>query len=285
MRRPPPEIDQLLWLVAESSDPAAVRDFEQRFPDYMLELGKRTAMVRDLQVARQHLPSRAAVPRFQVPRSAPSLRPQRIVWALSAAMIATAGIAAFFTARHLMAPPVQPEGSTVVRNQISPEPNSVVFVEPGKQPGPIPDTAGSTLETAPANAQPTHLLPISYQKNNVRLETALDEIAKQCGLIVEVGPGLANIEIDVSFVELTGAAMISALGSKYGFTVFDEGNGTLLVIPTVDKSAPATPPKAGVQPNEPNRGSGNPDGSSGSDASGGSTGTANPTQTPERSGF
>src|ERR1700722_1257508 len=70
----PPDIDRLLWEVAESQNPPPSDDFEKRFPQLVIELGKRIKLVRELRDARDHGDFKKPVPRFDRREPTPTFR-------------------------------------------------------------------------------------------------------------------------------------------------------------------------------------------------------------------
>ena len=91
----PPEIDELMWAIAENDTADAVYDFEHRFPKYQQELMRRIKTVQALKSQGKTLPSRE-IPIFQARPVTIDRKP--IQWlgyaAVSLAVISTAILAA-----------------------------------------------------------------------------------------------------------------------------------------------------------------------------------------------
>ena len=85
MKKIAPDIDQLMWTIAETGDQRAIDDFEGRFPDLKYELGKRILVLRELRQARQAGAAPRAVPHFE-PRAPAVPSWQRPAWAGAAVL-------------------------------------------------------------------------------------------------------------------------------------------------------------------------------------------------------
>src|SRR5690349_8339480 len=115
MRRIAPEVERLMWLVAENRDPKAIADFELRFPELKGELAKHMAMVSGLRTAGKKTPPHS-IPRF-VPRYA---HVQRRPTGLYVALAFVLGAMAFGSYA----------GYTVLGNKQTPKPGVAIYVEP-----------------------------------------------------------------------------------------------------------------------------------------------------------
>lgn len=235
MKRMHPDVDKMLWLVAESDDPHAVADFNGRFPEHSLELGKRIAMVRDLKGAGRRASHDALPPRFRAPvQAAPP--PARYVWVLGFAALACLGVASFFFAsRAFSSQGAKPE-SQVVQDQTAP-PETVSYRGPSYEP-PKYDP------NSPTPAQPEiadYLKPQSVSSAGITLSEALELIARTCSLKLEVAPGVNETRVSINYANMTGFEMLEDLGPRCGFTSFDEGSGKVLIIPAIEESGGAAP--------------------------------------------
>ena len=47
-----PDVDKLMWTLAESGQPLAVEDFQGRFPELKVELSRRVQLMQDLRNAK-----------------------------------------------------------------------------------------------------------------------------------------------------------------------------------------------------------------------------------------
>lgn len=235
MKRIHPDIDRMLWLVAESNDPNAVADFNGRFPEHSLELGKRIAMVRDLKGAGKCVAADAVAPRFYAPRNLPS-QPLRFRWALGAVALACLGFASYFFASQALSTRSAGKEAPAAINEPKP-PVTVTYHGPSYEP-PKYDPNSPT----PAQQEiPNYLKPQTVASAGVTLSEALEIIARTCSLELEVAPGVVEKEVSVNYAGMTGFEMLEDLGPRCGFTSFDEGNGKVLIIPAIEESGGASP--------------------------------------------
>lgn len=235
MKRIHPDIDKMLWLVAESADPHAVADFSNRFPEHALELGKRIAMVRDLKGAGARATHEAVPPRFRAPAHPAGPRP-RFVWALGAAALACLGVASYYLASRAFAGSApEPKGTVSQGQPLTPE--TVTYRGPSYDP-PKADP------NSPTPAEPeiaAYLKPQSVSSAGITLSEALEIIARTCSLKLEVAPGVNEKQVSINYANMTGFEMLEDLGPRCGFTSFDEGSGKVLIIPAIEESGGASP--------------------------------------------
>ncbi len=238
MKRIAPDIDRLMWTLAEARDLPAIAEFEGRFPDLRLELAKRVALVGGLRGAR--FEQGPPAPRFQ-----PSARPQPL-WgrplALAAGLAALAVLAsgAFVGTRALLASrggePGPGASNPAVLEPSSPthsNPPDSIVVPPPEPSGPL----ASAADPEP----PAFLKPISVRIEDAPLLAVVQAIASQSGLSLEVAPGMPNFNVTASYSGIAGVRMLQDLGRKYGFSVLGQGGNNVLLIPVVDESATGEP--------------------------------------------
>lgn len=250
-----PEIDSMMWAVAEDGNPRAVAEFEQRFPDLKAELAKRLAMVRSLRGAGGSVEK--AIPRFKpAATAAPLPAGPKWPWIAAAAAIAATGFATYaFVANR------EPQPSGLVKQipTTVPSPSSgVVYsdslptgypkttpkigTEPSNDPAPTP--SGS----APL---PPYLQPQQFQFSNTKLASAIRMACLAGRLEVEIAPGLPDVSITKDYTGYTPVQVLQALGDEYGFTPLEDGPRRVLIIPAKDDSgAPRklTIPEGSPQP-------------------------------------
>lgn len=66
----PQEIDELIWLTAESNDESAIKDFEERYPQYRAELATRRVMIEVMRKSKpQSIPMHLENPRMHLNKS------------------------------------------------------------------------------------------------------------------------------------------------------------------------------------------------------------------------
>ncbi|RYG38611.1 hypothetical protein EON81_03205 [bacterium] len=229
MRQVPPEIETLIWSIAESPTEKAVQEFHARYPTYAGELARRIATVRALKGAGKENPARR--PGF-TPRPEPAPAGRTAAWAAGLALAAVA-VASFtfaiFARRQPDAPAPQP-----VPMVIRPTPKPVIVPAPVPKPDPEPNFAQDTQEgdVGPVeDAIPKWQKPRQVSLKGVALVTALQTIAAQSGLQIQIDPGMPNPTISVSYRDMNTVEILKKMGSEYAFTPYDQGDGTVIIVP------------------------------------------------------
>ncbi len=232
MKHIPPELDGLMWTLAENPDARALDEFGERYPTYRAELGKRIALVRTFRGARPHEPKSA--PRFS-PRPAPrpAWRPVPVLAGLAALL--TLGFAGYWGAVKLAPRNVERPPDVVAANvdpvQL-PDNGGVVYQDkPQAQQPPMGDTA--TPPNAPL-ATPALDQTQDLRVDNTFLQSAIQLLAEGSGYTVLFAPGMPNPTISTDYRSTRAKDILADLGREYGFTIFEEGNGQLLAIPAVN---------------------------------------------------
>lgn len=228
----PPDVDELMWAIAENDTPDAVYDFEHRFPKYQQELMRRIKTVQALRAQGKTAPSRE-IPVFQARPVSIDRKP--IQWlgygAVCIAVISTAVLAA---TRNQPTPDPKPApiNTTIVRPQVVPEiqsnqprvPQATAPIDPAKlPPPPKPDQSkkyDAVIEVA-------------------KLHDAIQMIAQISGVSVTIAPGLENPDVQVNFTQMTAMEMLTALGKEYAFTPIINGEREILILPVKDDAEPA----------------------------------------------
>lgn len=255
-KRIPADVEQLMWLIAESGDSNAAQEFERRFPDYRFELMRRMSTVKSLRESKPHSPIN--VPAFHQVRPVRSTTPR---WTLAVAFSLGLGVFAFGSyaiTQKLTSKPVPPVTQPVQTN-----PNPVVN-QPQVQPNygqfrpESVDRAGATQPTRdagrnsvipgggvpPLNEQDRKALA-QYEKpqdlsiENAELETVFQLIASTTGLQVEFLPNAKNTAFDlkkivsIDYHQMSGVEMLRKLAGENGATaIYKEGN-TFQIVPTL----------------------------------------------------
>jgi hypothetical protein len=236
MNRIPPEIESLLWSVAESGDDQAINEFGDRYPEHRGELLKRLGMVRQLKGAR---PPDAAFgpPRFEVPRSSKqTFAWPKWTWVPATALLGVMAYASYSYTLSAMNPPQIQE----------PIPNGVTrlpIVQPNGNPNnqQIPKTIPRDDDEPPivndklANSEPPANKTIKLLFERISLHTALDAVGQQSGIRIEIGPGLEDIDISMNYNGYSAIQVLEDMGSKFGFSIFPQGENAVLIIPEIDK--------------------------------------------------
>lgn len=223
MKRLPPEVDRLMWTLAEEGSDRAFSEFEARYPEHRAELGRRIAMLRGLKGQRASTRSRSTVPAF-VPREP---RPAVRRWAVPVALgLAGLAAASFFGTRALLAAP-EPVRPRLDR----PSTPAVVRQDPPKPPTVVPEI--KEVPTPPEVLEPYHR-PVSLDIKRAKLIDAIHVVAATGKLEVEIAPGLANPDVELRYDQMSVIDILRDLGRQYAFTAFDQGDGKILIIPAVD---------------------------------------------------
>ena len=244
-----PDVERLMWMVAEAADQKAVDDFESRFPHLRYELAKRIEMVRHLKASGRQLRSEGSIPQFRRPVSMPSPFGPRLRWSVAALALSALAFGSFFATRALIPPKAQPPVDTPLRDQTNfptqEEPDANIQKEPAiedsaateqtgiRQPDdqPIPDAAWERPQT------------VKFQR--IGLASALMAIGAQCGLALDIPADMPNDEIVVDYRGMTGLEILADMGQRFGFTAFDQGGGHVIIVPTRDDNAPDSNPADG----------------------------------------
>lgn len=242
MKKLPPDIDDLIWTLAEDGNAIAQDQFRGRYPEYAEALDARITLVKGIKRAKAPATeSRPELPKFS-PK--PNVRP---MWTLTpgiAALLLVAVGVASFTIVYFTSLATRPPVETVKKGPGRPvavnfpaanqTTNSVPFKEPPRVQTPTPQ---------PEDPAYLRLQSVSFKGANLAL--GLKAIAAQGGLEITIAPGLSEETIDVSYSGVTTIEILQDLGEKYRFTPFDQGDGSVLVIPARDetevaKKVPAT---------------------------------------------
>lgn len=257
--RIPPEIDQTMWGIAESGSDAAADQFRGRHPEYATELDKRLEMVRGLKksspVGRQ--PKNDRVPAFRNPRLArPAPTSPRLPWAIGGLGLSLAVLAAvlFWPAPTAPVQKVTPTGSVAGTRTAPSEPpasnpsppagtqggSGTIDPGPGTNPNAAPTgtSAGSGLAPAPPQLQPQ-----DFRFREAKLSDALRMIAAQGALQIQFLPNFVDSTVEIDLPQRTPIGALQELGKQYGFTPFDQGNGTVIIVParespTIERGSP-----------------------------------------------
>jgi hypothetical protein len=192
MRKIAPEVERLMWLIAEERDPRAISDFESRFPELKLELSKHMAMVSGLKTAGRKVPEHR-IPRF-VPRHASAPRRQT---GLYIAVAFVAGALAF--------------GSYAGVTLLRPEKTKTPIVR--QNPAPIVEDA------------------LSFDVESTPLKVAIATICKAAGISAEMPLALPEEDVTLRSDGIPAGELLSQLGKEHGFTVFPQETGKVLILP------------------------------------------------------
>ncbi len=252
--RIPKEIDDLIWKLTEDGTPAAFDQFRARYPEYAKTLGNRLQMVDRLKGSRP-MAEKVQVPKFR-PTAVQSV--SRPFWSPLAVGMVGVAVAAVITTAFLYLP-----RSSAPKQVINRETPSVAqgFAPNGEE---TPKQTGSD-QTIPEQHKPTvppsiqdsgngsddrpaYLAPQTLAIRNAKLSLVVEAVAQQGKFSVSIGPGLADPVISVDYRGVNSIEILQDLGRQYAFTPFDQGDGTVIIVPArdpnaepLDKSVDSTP--------------------------------------------
>ncbi|MCW5941738.1 MAG: hypothetical protein KIS66_05875 [Fimbriimonadaceae bacterium] len=239
--KPPIALDGLMWAIAESQDRQGLAEFLAKYPEHRAEMGKRFAMVASLKGSsplREHVP---VVPPFRRREMGPTLSQRRLVAAVAVAGVFALGYASFEVAR-VLAKPADVVRVDPVPTEPPPSPTPNVVYVPPKNVAPDPHGAGP-LPGGTAASPDIRSIDLA----DVRLLDAVRLIADATGYDVEIAPGFRNVRLlKVAYTGVTGLAMLRDLGSRVGFTVFEQERRKLLLVPARDPNATEPAPVGDV---------------------------------------
>jgi len=234
-----PDVDKLMWYVAESADPQAVADFESRFPHLRYELSKRIDLVRGLKASKKIAATSGSIPAFHPPLSRAHSTSMRWKWSVAAVGLSALAVGSFVVTQRLMSGPAETTPAPVVRlttpttvnPQLVPENGTKRDEGPGIQ---VPESNGAE-GVQPPNDEPVEvspwLRPHTVKFERLGLANALRAIASQCGLKLEMPPDMPNDEIVLDYRNMNAFEILADMGPRFGFTAFDQGGGRVLIIP------------------------------------------------------
>ena len=235
--RLPEDIDRLLWEVAESQDPAAFDDFEKRFPQLVIELGKRIKLVRELRDARDTGDPKKPVPHFDRREPAPTIRLTPALVGMCVFALAAVGLGAYSITTHYVnnrPPEVVP--------LLTPALPSVPPVVIGKpSPTSPPGYIANNPTPPPSQQVPEYMKPRDFSADRLKLQVALQAVAESGGLSIEFAPNTPNPEIKLQYIGMSSLDIMKDLGVRFGFTAFDQGNHEVLIVPNRDPAANEQP--------------------------------------------
>jgi hypothetical protein len=256
-----PDLDRLLWQIAESKDPHAVSRFEAANPHLQGELASRMALVDGLR-SMKPLAGAGSIPVFKPTTLAPLIPASWIAGGvIGAAML---GTVSYFGTKALTAPvtppptmasrveaprdtqPATPLRSTqpppVVVQDLPPilhDQNVEEPVEP--EGGPTVDLDRDARFDGKAQSEARY----TFHLASAPLKSVLNAVAMQSGLKLEIAPGMPNPTVTVNVEGQSGMDVLRRLGDEFGFTPFEQGRRTVLIIPAEDGGRPTDPAPGG----------------------------------------
>lgn len=259
-RRIPASTDELMWLLAEQRDSAAIDSFCSRYPDLRSELLRRVNMVHDLKAARGEPSAPSAVPPFRPHEYASTpIRPW-MRWTVAAVGLCSVAWAAFFaTSQFMGSAPTRSVATDAAQSSPvalgTPAPSSKNDAAPPvRAMEPKEDVSSKDRPPTPPPMVDDGIQPITRPLDKVitiRLESAtlleaLGYISKASKVKITAGPGLKDQLVTLDYVKRPALEVLKDLGATAGFTVFEQGDAEVLLIPSTmpeeDTSAPPQDP-------------------------------------------
>ncbi len=240
MKSIPPEIDRLIWALAEENNQRAMDEFVARNPQYKTELTKRLETVRGLRLGKATGSKQSSPPVFR-PTQINQQVNTNLRWAVGGMLSVAIAFAIYtaysFSQLRTVKQTVQPISRIP---QVSSIPSPLVQYEKPKllQPEPEKHTEPGEGDVLPDPPTPTYLKPKTVKWRDVRLVSALKLLAAESNLKLVIAPGLVDQPIDVDFQDETTLDILRELGKTYGFTPVEQGEGEVIVYPVRDTGVP-----------------------------------------------
>lgn len=247
--RVPPELDDMMWRLAESSDEKGHAEFLIRYPDYKSEFEKRIAMVNGLKGSRPKA-SRARPDFMPSARSLASASgPPRLALVGAAALVlagtvfATLGTVRYLDSRR----PVATTATAPDNHQQQPITTGGGQPEGGQLPVANNHDPKRDLPEIVAPVSPFDSL-VTVVATKLRLSNCLDDVARQAGIRLESAPGMEalDMDIEVDYRGVPAAAVLEDLARNFKFTILRQSADTALLVPAVDPKKPLESGTAGT---------------------------------------
>ncbi len=244
MRKIAPEIENLMWTLAETGNQDAIEQFEARFPDLKIELTKRIMMVRSLKRNRPETGNVPVIPRFN-PSTAQGPSPSKapVAVAIAFAVIAMSALGYTLTTTFARKPivlapapkvnldPIQlPEPAT--SNSLNPPTATSPNLNSTQVPAPPAVQPDASQISSSAN-EPKWAKPQVVKMRDVPLLTVAKLVAAQGGLTLEIAPGMPNPSVRVDYQDINAADILKDLGKTYAFTPMLSDDNSVILIPAV----------------------------------------------------
>ncbi|QYK53374.1 MAG: hypothetical protein KF824_00450 [Fimbriimonadaceae bacterium] len=255
----PPEINDLMWQIAESQDDKAIEQFHERYPAYRAELMSRMTMVRGIKGSRPvEIKSKSRF--LPTPQRLNSEPPRWVAFAaatflLAAGVFATLGTLKFVESKN--SPPPVVEGG--LKNMSAQSQTSGSTGSQQNQSISPDETKPDIGEEAPVKPITAMEKRVTIVAKNISLDSALNDIAVQAGIRLESAPGMPDIIIQLDFRDIPAFEVLQALGRSFGFTPMIQTPNSALLIPARDPNSASggqLPGSAGESPGNEHAGTG-----------------------------
>lgn len=254
-----PDVEKLMWVVAESADPQMVADFESRFPHLRYELSKRIDLVRGLKASKSIGNGPGSIPVFRPPVSASRGRGFRWQWSMAAVALSALAVGSYVVTQQFLATPAANKPMTDSRGSDIRVPLDPLEIEdpvkrtdqlPPPNPG-LNETGVQPPEDEPIQIQPW-LKPLTVKFERLGLANALRAVAAQAGLKLDMPPDMPNDDIVLDYRNMNAFEILADMGPRFGFTAFDQGNGNVIIVPARDEGSDVQPGIGEPRPLNPN---------------------------------
>lgn len=247
-RNIPQELDQWMWTVAESGDSDAIEQFGERYPQLRLELANRIQMVAKMKGNRPRSVSAPPLRLAQQSQYRPSFSRWAMVGAVCAAIsVAFAGYTAVQRFSATQSEPTKPTPITASNFSGQPE-TPIVKRDTGYHV--LPEHAPAPTPTPEVPQLPAERL-ITVKFEQIRLLTALEAIAAEGNVQLEIAPNMPDIEIGLEYRNQPVDVILNHLGDAHGFRLLVQGKGKYLIVPVEfkdDESVAGTPENGTLSP-------------------------------------
>lgn len=240
MNRISPEMDRLMWALAEADNSTAIDEFGERYPEHRAEMTKRLRVVSGIKGAKLGAKPRTDVPKFLPPvkPAAPNPRLQWVAAGLAVLAIISVGLAVIMRPaangrKPIEQLPLARTGSNPPQQVVSSAPeviraNQLPLSDNPKGP---PITSKEAPDRSTVDRENPANRPKDVQLSKVSLREAIALITDGSGLKVELAPGFPEPEISVEYTAKSTHEILEDLAAQYGFSILDEGDSQLLLVP------------------------------------------------------
>jgi hypothetical protein len=236
----PPEVDSLMWAVAEDGKDSAIHEFVGRYPQFRGELMRRVNMVTELR--RHSKPVHQELPRFVLRGQKPAVSKKGIAIGGTlcfAALAAAAYTISTFVKQENAIPEVRLPHISKAFLKKAPS-QGIPMAVPAIPPENAPSTNSATPAAPDAAEQPVYMRPQAriFMKD-ANLEMVMQAIAAQGKMKLQIGPGFVDQQVSVDYQDVSPLEALQRMAKEYGFTVLDEGGGQFIALPAVDSGSQA----------------------------------------------